>query len=162
VVTVRKARITPGEGRVPVLQIFTFRELTDLGGLDPKQDVIVAGVTGDVADGGQVILARQRWALRPGDVVRVGLKGEETPEGYYVPSDAIQFDGNSHYVVVAKGSQDGTQQVSFLPVTPGETVGSLQRIDGELEAGTKVIVEGAHYVQVGEQVNPVEEVEVQP
>ena len=47
-------------------------------------------------------------------------------------------------------------------MTLGETVGSLQRIDGELEAGTKVIVEGAHYVQVGEQVNPVEEVEVQP
>jgi multidrug efflux pump subunit AcrA (membrane-fusion protein) len=162
VVTVRKARVTAGEGRIPVLQLYTFREIADLGGLDPEQNVIVGSVTGDATDGGQVILARQRWALRPGDVVRVGLQGEETPEGYYVPSDAIQFDGTSHYVVVAKGAEDGTHQVSFLPVTLGETVGSLQRIDGELEAGTKVIVEGAHYVQVGDQVNPVEEVEVQP
>ena len=127
-----------------------------------KGSVATAGVDVTLTAGLSSATDVTSWALRPGDVVRVGLKGEETPEGYYVPSEAIQFDGNSHYVVVAKGAKDGTQQVSFLPVTPGETVGSLQRIDGELEVGTKVIVEGAHYVQVGEKVNLVQEVEVRP
>ena len=39
----------------------------------------------------------------------------------------------------------------------GETVGSLRRIDGTLEPGMKVIVEGAHYVTDGEKVRTIDE-----
>jgi hypothetical protein len=165
VVTVSKVRVTPGEGRFPVLQIYTFRELADMGGLDPKQDVIVGGVSGDLEDGGQVILVRERWALRPGDVVRVGLKGEETSAGFYVPQDAIQYDGATHYVMVANPSGD-TAQVSRVDVNLGETVGQIQRIqaaaEGQLNQGAKVIVKGAHYVAEGEQVRTVEEIAANP
>ena len=34
VVTARKAYITPGEGRIAVLQLYTFREITELGGIN--------------------------------------------------------------------------------------------------------------------------------
>ena len=101
----------------------------------------------------------------PGDVVRVGLKGKETPAGFYVPQAAIQFDGQKHFVAVAESTGD-SHQVVHIPVTPAETVGRLQRIDAandaELHEGMKVIVDGAHYVVPQDQVNPVDEVEVQP
>ena len=48
---------------------------------------------------------------------------------------------------------------------PGESIGRLQRIESsesQLQEGTAVIVEGAHYVQEGDQVRLVEEVEAQP
>ena len=47
------------------------------------------------------------------------------------------------------------EQVEFVAVTPGETAGSLRRIDGNLTEGMKVIVEGAHYVTDGEKVRTV-------
>ena len=163
VVTVRRVRVTPGEGRVPVLQIYTFRELVDTGGLDPLQDVVVGGVTGDVEDGGQVVLSRKRWALRPGDVVRVGLPGDETPAGFYVPELAIQQDGDSHYVLVAKPS-GATHTASRVDVHLYETLEQMQRIeavgDGQLQEGAMVIVEGAHYVVDGEEVRTIEQVAV--
>jgi multidrug efflux pump subunit AcrA (membrane-fusion protein) len=158
VLKVSKVRVTIGEGRVPVLQVFTFRELTDVGGLNPDTDVIVGDISGDVDDDGKVVLVRQRWLGRPGDVVRVGLKGKETPEGFYVSEDAIQFDGTEYHVAVAERAPDGTEQVAFVSVTPHETVGSLRRIEGELEAGMNVIVEGAHYVTDGESVRTIAQV----
>ena len=165
VLTVRKVRVTPGEGRIPLLQVFTFRELTDFGELDPTADVIAGGITGDVADGDKMLLVRQRWLGRPGDVVGVGLKGEATPRGFYVPQEAIQFDGQKHFVAVAESAGDA-HQVVHVPVTPAETVGRLQRIDvtsgAQLAEGMKVIVDGAHYVQPQDKVNPVDEIEVSP
>ena len=164
VLTVKKVPVTPGEGRVPVLQVFTFRELTKIGDLKPEEDVIVGDISGAVVDGGKIVLVRERWLGRPGDIVRVGLRGEVTPPGYYVPSGAIQFDGQNHYVSVAQASGDGHETVR-VTIEPGQTVGKLQRIqsaDDGLQDGMKVILNGAHYVEVGEQVNPVEEVEVQP
>ena len=165
VLTVRKVRVTPGEGRVPVLQVFTFRELTDYGESDPATDIIAGGITGMVADGDKMLLVRQRWIGRPGDVVGVGLKGEATPRGFYVPQEAIQFDGQKHFLAVAELAGDAHQVVQ-VPVTPAETVGRLQRIDAtsgaQLAEGMKVIVDGAHYVQPQDKVNPVDEIEVSP
>ena len=112
-----------------------------------------------------MLLVRQRWIGRPGDVVGVGLKGEATPRGFYVPQEAIQFDGQKHFLAVAELAGDAHQVVQ-VPVTPAETVGRLQRIDAtsgaQLAEGMKVIVDGAHYVQPQDKVNPVDEIEVSP
>jgi RND family efflux transporter MFP subunit len=164
VLTVRKVRVTPGDGRLPLLQVFTFRELEDLGKLDPKKDVIVGHLSGKLEDGGRVILARERWALRPGDVVRVQLRGEETPTGFYVPSDAIQFDGNQNYVMVAMKSGE-SHEAARVNVTLGRSVGRIRQIiskDDSLKGGTNVIVDGAHYLNQGDRVNPVDKLEVTP
>jgi multidrug efflux pump subunit AcrA (membrane-fusion protein) len=166
VLTVRKVPVTRGEGRVPVLQVFTFGELTDIGDLDPSKDVLAGKISGDLKDGGTVVLVRDRWAVRPGDVVRVDLKGTQPQEGFYVPEDSIQSDGGRNYVAVVQEASDDTQQVQFVSVQPRETVGRLQRIEavseGGLQAGMKVIVAGAHYVADGESVRTVDEVQASP
>jgi len=163
--TVKKIRVTPGEGRVPVLQVFTFRELTEVGELNPAEDIIAGDISGELEDGGKIVLVRERWLGRPGDIVRVGLKGEVVPSGFYVPQEAIQFDGQKHFVAVAELAGDA-HQVVHVPVTPAETVGRLQRIDAttsaQLVEGMKVIVDGAHYVQPQDKVNLVDEIEVSP
>ena len=61
-------------------------------------------------------MVRERWLGRPGDVVKVGLRDKETPAGFYVPEDAIQFDGTKYHVAVAEGAADGTQQVALVPI----------------------------------------------
>ncbi len=166
VLTVRKARVQVGEGRVPVLQVFTFRELTDIGDLDPMKDVVASRIVGDVEDGGRMVLVRDRWALRPGDVVRVDLRGADAQEGFYVPEDAIQSDGTRSYVAVAGEESQGSSKVKFVTVNPLETVGQLQRIEateeGALKDGSKVIVDGAHYVAEGDLVRPVKESTLTP
>ncbi len=163
--TVRKVPVTVGEGRVPVLQVFAFRELTDIGDLNPSTDVIASNITGDVTDGGQILLVRERWAVRPGDVVRVDLRRAETQEGFFVPEDAIQSDGNRNYVAVLQDAGDA-EKVQFVTIQLQETVGRLQRIEaanvGDLQPGTKVIVAGSHYVAEGESVRSVEEVQADP
>jgi len=165
VLKVRKVRVTPGDARVPVLQVFTFRELTDIGDLDPSRDVIASRISGEV-DGGKMVLVRDRWVLRPGDVVRVDLEGAEVGEGFYVPEDAIQSDGERNYVAAVEEAENDTQQVQFVSVNAREAVGRLQRIEaineGDLQRGMKVIVAGAHYVAEGESVRAVNEVRASP
>ena len=127
--------------------------------------MILGGVTDDVTDGSQVLLSRERWALRPGEVVRVGLAGEETPAGFYVPARAIQSDGSGHYLMIANPS-GAAHQASRVDVNVGETIGRIQRIEpvdeGRLQDGALVIVEGAHYVVEGDDVRPVDEVAAAP
>ena len=163
--TVKKVRVTAGEGRLQKLHVYTFRELTEIDELDPTTDVIAGDITGEVEDGGQMILVRERWLSRPGDVVRVELKGAVVPTGLYVPQEAIQYSGQKHFVAVAESAGD-THQVRHVEVTPAETIGRLQRIeaaqDAQLSEGMKVIVDGAHYVVPQDKVNPVTEIEVQP
>ncbi len=159
-VKVKKVRVTPGDGLLDFVQLFTFRELSDTGGLDPEQDLVLRGVTGDVVDGGEVLLVRERWLLRPGDVVTVGMRGPELERGFYVPEEAIQFDGQSHFVYGIETEEDGRQAAILVEVRVGATVGALQRIeavaDGLLAEGMRLVLRGAHYVADGEAINPIE------
>ena len=159
VLEVSKVRVKPGEGRIPALQVFTFRELADLGGLDPATDVILGEVLGDVVDG-KVLMRRERWLLRPGDLAEVSLRGKGRPAGLYVPRVAILQDGNTHYLFAVP---EGATTAKRVEVRPLETVGQTQRVeavsDGLLKPGDRVIVGGAHYVMDGEQVSLVEELE---
>jgi hypothetical protein len=134
--------------------------------LDPRKDVIASKISGDVQDGGKVVFVRDRWELRPGDLVRVDLAGAETREGFYVPEDAIQSDGGRNYVSVVKEAENATQQVQFVPIYARETVGQLQRIESvdeaDLQVGMKVIVAGSHYVVEEESVRTIDEVQASP
>ena len=166
VLTVKKVRVKLGEGRIPLLQVFTARELTDIGDLDPDNDVIVGATNGQVEDGGQIVLMRERWLLRPGDIVQVGLRGKETPMGFYVPETAIYFDGERAYIHAIRDTDDGAQVVERIEVQAADSYGDLRRIEAlrskELSPGIKIVVEGAQYVADGETVNVVEEFEVKP
>ena len=175
VVTVSKVYVEPGEDRIPVLRVFTLRELANARDLDPATDVIVGGIYGDddsgedtaekLKEGGQVILVRDRWSLRPGDVVQVAIRGQAVTPGFYVPEHAIQYDGSRHFVVVAEKTEEG-YRAAHVPVTVGETAGDLQRIEAadeqQLAEATRVIVEGAHYLRPGDPIRPVQEVDPRP
>ena len=154
--TVRKVRVRPGKTRRAFV-VYTYRELTDIGGLDPDQAIVLGEIDGEPTDGGQVLVGRERWVLRPGDLATVDLGGHPAAAGFFVPERAIQFDGSDHAVWLARSTASGESQAVRVRVHPGPVVGELQRIEpaevGALEEGSRVIVDGAHYVIDGERVN---------
>jgi len=160
-VKVKKARVTLGEGMLNFVQLYTYRELTDQGELVANQDLVLRGVTGEVSDGDTVLLVRERWLLRPGDVVTAGMRGTRLEPGFYVPELAIHYDGQRHQVFTVQPSGDGRHTAFQVEVRLKETIGGLRRIeavqDTQLAVGMQVIVDGAQYVSDGEVINPVEE-----
>jgi multidrug efflux pump subunit AcrA (membrane-fusion protein) len=161
VLQVSKARVKPGDGRLPALQVFTFRELVDYGDLDPDTDVIVGDLNGEIQDG-KVVVIQQRWQLRPGDLAEVSLRGEGRPAGFYVPRMAILNDGEGDYLFKVSAGSDTAKRVNVRAL---ETAGQTQRVeaisDDPFEPNERVIVGGAHYVMDGQQVSLVQELESQ-
>ena len=157
--TVSKVRVSPGDQRLPALQVFTFRELADLGGLDPANDVIVGQLEGEITDS-EVLLIRETWQLRPGDLAEVALRGDERSAGFYVPRVAILYDGKTHYLFAVRAGSDTAERVDVQPL---ETAGQRQRVEpleeGKLQDGDRIIVGGTHYVMHGEQVSLAERLE---
>ncbi|MCH7870815.1 MAG: hypothetical protein IID33_03860, partial [Planctomycetes bacterium] len=101
-IKLEKVRVTPGEKRLPYLQVATMRELTDIGDLEPDRDLLAGAffrhdgsqipskeAVGMVKDGDTVLYVRERWMMRPGDIVRVDLQSEIPAPGFYVPTDVI-------------------------------------------------------------------------
>ena len=174
-IRLRKIRVTPGDKRMPFLQVVTLRELADLGDLDPAKDV-VAGVicapdgrrlTNDeivgIQDGDTVLYVRERWRLRPGDIVRVDLEGSTVEVGLYVPTDTILEKSGKTYVFAVE-SLGEADQVRQIEVDVFDDVGTLRRIeaagDATLEAGMKIVANGALFLTDGEKVTVVDEMEV--
>lgn len=156
---VSKVRVTPGDGRMPALQVFTFRELVDFGELDPEVDVIVGEIDGEVTNG-QVVMTQQRWLMRPGDLAEVSVRGLDKPSGFYVPRIAIMGDGDSRHIFTVAPGSDIAKKIGVQAL---ETQGQTQRVEAvdpnALSAGDRVIVGAAHYVQDGERVSLVRELE---
>ncbi|MEM8678653.1 MAG: efflux RND transporter periplasmic adaptor subunit [Planctomycetota bacterium] len=164
VFTVRKVYVQTGEKTLRVLQLFKGVELTDLGELDPAQDLVTGRLPDGVQDGDTVLLSRTQWLLRPGQLVQVELKGQTLRPGFYVPRRSVLVDGTQHYVFVAADSDAGQEQARRIPVQADESIGDYQRIEatdpGQLQSGEKVILDGAHYLHDGDTVNAFERVEV--
>jgi len=165
-VKVRKVRVKPGAELLDFIHIFTFREMKDIGDLMPERDLLLRGVTGIVKDGGEVRLVRNRWLLRPGDVVQVSRKGTVSETGFYVPEEAILYDGKRHFIFLAENREKQPTRASRVQARVGTTVGALSRIasvsDGKLAAGMQLIVSGTQYLADGEKINLVEKVVPKP
>jgi len=159
VLQVSKVRVKLGDGRLPALQVFTFRELVDHGNLDPLTAVILGDVDGEIQDGKAVII-QQRWLLRPGDLAEVSLRSEGRSAGFYVPRVAILNDAKGYYLFKVSAGSDVAQRVDVRTL---DTAGQTQRVeavlDNPLQPGDRVIVGGAHYVMDGQQVSLVQELE---
>ncbi|MDJ0943690.1 MAG: HlyD family efflux transporter periplasmic adaptor subunit [Kiloniellales bacterium] len=160
---VTKHRVSPGTRRLPFLQTFTYRELTDIGELEPHLDLIASNLPAKVQDGDSVYLSRKRWLLRPGELVKVDLRSGQIPPGFYVPVQAIIKEGGDHHVFVVAEQANGEAQAKRVAVRAGDSIGTFQGIepvtDGDLAEGMKLIVDGAHYLRDGEAVNAFLEVE---
>ena len=164
VFTVRKTRVQLGEKKLPVLQLYQGRELTDMGDLNPGEDLVTSQLPPGVEDGDAVFLSRQEWFLRPGQLVHVELKGESVRSGFYVPRPAILRSDGKHFVFVAEDAEGGAQRAKRVEVEVGELFQDYRRIesvdDARLTGGARVILDGSHYLRDGESVNAFEEVEV--
>jgi hypothetical protein len=161
---VRKVPVTVGEKVLPVLQVYRYRELTDYGGLDPLNDVVTADLREGVNDGDVVFLARKEWFLRPGQLVQVQLQGQAPKPGFYVPRPAILLASGKHYVFVVDEASGGEEQAKRVEVQVGDLIGNFRRVEplggSELGSGTKVILDGAHYLRDGDRINAFDEIEV--
>jgi multidrug efflux pump subunit AcrA (membrane-fusion protein) len=168
---VTKIRVTPGERRVPFLDIWTFREVTIEPNqeFDPPTDLVTGaltfpqGVDEQTWQGDTILFDRQRWLLRPGDLVGVDLSGGKTQPGFYVPTDSILEKSGKHYVFAVE-SDDGGDRVRAVAVDVRQSMGTSRRIeatgDEPLTAGMRIASSGALFLTDGESVNVVEEAEV--
>lgn len=160
---VKKVRVKLGSRRLRLLQLLDYRELEDLGGLDPKTDLLAGKLPADVEDGDTIMLSRKRWLLRPGQLVRVDLHHGRMPAGFYVPAQAVIKDAAGHHVFVVEERPNGEERAARVAVRLGATVGTFQAVEPVAEGGLardmKLIVDGAHYLRDGEAVNAFYEVE---
>lgn len=89
--------------------------------------------------------------LLPGQFVVVEAVTEETQRKPTVPQAAIQENQQGAFVLVV----DADNRVSARPVETGQRVETRWVIEGGLEAGENVIVQGIQKVRPGGQVKPV-------
>lgn len=156
--TVEKVRVTPGDRVSSFLGLWTFRDVTlnDPSTFDLEQDRILGKL--DLPDGqtelqgDTVLFERERWLLRPGDLVGVQLNENRMPSGFYVPIDAITEKSGENFVFAVNGGK-----VSKIPVVVGDGPNTLKRIeatgDAKLSAGTQIVLGGVHFLTDGEAVN---------
>ena len=172
---VERVRVVPGEKRISLLSVVTLRELKDLGELDPEKDLLASdfqSMNGTRLETAQMLdrlaqvehmhYVRERWRLRPGDVVQAELNPAPVPRGLYVPMDAIvreEPQSNQGSLFVVDGSGEGTVARKVKVKLQGPNVGTLVRIEAlepqALGAGTRVVASGAHYLADGESVRVV-------
>lgn len=154
---VRKVRVQPGNRRLRFLQVFTYREVAGLGGLDPKTDLLTGRLPTAVAAGDSVFLSRKRWLLRPGQLVRVDLQQGRMPAGFYVPAQAVIRNGDGHHVFLVEEQPNGEEQAAQVAVRLGPAFGAAQAVApqeaGALDRGRRLIIDGAHYLRDGDRVN---------
>ncbi len=161
---VTKVRVKPGERYLRVLQLFSWRELVDIGTLDPQTDLMVGGVSSDLQDGDTVVLVRKNWLLRPGQVIGVDLQQGRLNTGYYVPVLAVMKEGAGYHVFAVESVDETQQRAAKVAVKTGQNIGTLVEIIPDqadrLPDGTKVVVDGAAYLRDGDPINAFVEVEV--
>lgn len=155
VLTLKKVPVELGDRIVPLVGLYYFRVLKEAGGLAPERDLVASGVPAGFSDGGRALLIKDRWLLRPGDLVDVSLHPEGPGPGLYVPMSAVlpESEGTGAVFVV-----EDSRAVK-VPVTVGEKVGELCRVtpsrpedSARLREGAGLIRDGVHYLVPDEPV----------
>ena len=164
--TVSKARIKLGKQVIRFLQSYTFRELEDLGGLNPESDLVTGALSDTAKEGDTVFFSRKQWLMRPGELVHVDTTGGKVTGGFYVPAQAIIEDDGGQYVFVVKEAGADEERTQKVEVIASASLDNFRRIEASqgqnLKEGMKLIVSGAHYLGDGDLINAFDEVEVSP
>ncbi len=166
---VRKIRVTAGDVRISFLGLASLRNITipDDEQFNFAEDMVAGDITlpeGQTTwDGDQLVFSRERWLVRPGDLVGVDQRGSVIPPGIYISVDAIMERSGSYFVFAVSESSEG-DSARQVEVTVHESVGTLRRIeavgDGQLEPGTRIVATGAAFLADGERINVAKEVEL--
>jgi hypothetical protein len=160
---VRRVRVKVGARRVPFLQVFTYRELTDVGSVDAATAVYAQPVAEGIQDGDLVYQEQRRWMLRPGQLVHVDLGAEARRPGFYVPMQAVRRDTKGYFVYLVGEGEGGAETAERVDVTLGEGIADFRRIEATaLAKGRKLVVDGTHFLEDGEAVNAFDEIELEP
>jgi multidrug resistance efflux pump len=157
----RRFDVELGSARRNFQGLYLMRELANPGGLEEGM-VVALDVPEDFSDGDKVVVAPDRWLLRPGMLVPVVLDVDQAKPGRYVPLSAVRpgADGVGKVFLADNG------RVRVVDVRIVETLGELARIEaareGELASGSRVIVDHVHFLQPDEPVSVVRVVELKP
>jgi RND family efflux transporter MFP subunit len=88
--------------------------------------------------------------LSPGMFVRVRASINTLKDALLVPQSAV-IDMQGHYLIAIV---DAENKISIRPVTAGEKVGQQWVIQGNVQAGDRVVAEGVQKVRDGVKVSP--------
>jgi hypothetical protein len=161
---VTKVRVKPGERFHEYVQVFTFREMVDIGDLDPARDLFTGSLSGEVQEGDTVALSRKRWLLRPGQIVRADFQYGQMNAGFYVPVQAVMREGGGFQVFKVEKTNETQQRAVRVAVATGQNIGTqIEIIPDSPEAlpeGARIVVDGAAYLRDGDPINAFIEVEV--
>lgn len=153
---VSKVRVKLGKRSYPFMQILTYQEVEDMGTLDPERDLLIGTVSRDIEPGEAIALSRERWQLRPGQIVNVDLAQKKIAKGFYVPAQSIVKKADKKQIYVIKEINDEGQYAQKIDVKVGENSGTLIKVEpvsaDDLQEGMKLVVDGAQYLQNGEYV----------
>ncbi len=167
---VEQVRVKSGSERMAFLSVAVFRELEDIGELNPAADAIIGSVltmagrpltpeeaTQRLTDKGMVYWTRERWMFRPGDVAEVDLRAAPSPLGFYVPMEALVLNPADEQDVSVFIVQE--RKAIQVPVKLiGPPIGSQRQIEpvhpDALSEGDLVISQGVHFLIDGEAVLP--------
>jgi len=171
---VRKLRVALGPLKVPYLGNWIFQQvIVNDSEFDPSKNLVAGRVTVSEGlpeqwDGDTVLLdTGGQWMLRPGDIVKVDLSGDNSASGYFVPMDAIVRENEESYIFVATETETETI-ATRLPVQmasgsePAATSGMrrIESADGQALEGLHYVTKGAHYLVDGEPIKVIAQAEV--
>lgn len=168
ILEVEKVRVQKGEVKMSIVNLYHFVEITlpGSGTLDPQGFLCTEAFTPPQNwDGKSVLLNRNQWLLRPGDLVNVHLGSTDVQTGFFVPMSSIKDDPDGKAIFVVE-SKEGQSVLKRTLVKVQETIGTRARIEpaeGEpFTSGIAIVSGRVHFLQDGESVQVVETLEDVP
>lgn len=141
---------SPGTNQLEVQLVLPDNSVHPETGRVNFSDSLIDSATGSVELRAELL--NREGDLIPGQFVRVRLLGLERPDAILVPQRAVQQGQEGKFVFVV--GADSKAQVK--PVQVGDWMGKDWIVETGLNAGERVIVDGAVKVQPGAQVQVVD------
>lgn len=168
---VQKIYVTAQPIEVPFLGIWKFVPIqsVDPDAFDKENDLIAGEIlpaqstNGKPAapfNGTHLMLHQDNWQLRPGDLVRVSLQ-QESRSGWYVPMRILRHESGENfvYVIEKRGQETIAKRVNVqligddVSFTEQATFQLIRPVnEGELDAESRIVSEGMHYLTDGDRV----------
>lgn len=105
----------------------------------------------------RVEIANHRYALRAGEFIRAKVRGAVRPSAIVVPQRAI-VQGPRHFVWVVNEHGKAEERI----VEPGDWIGTEWIVNSGLEAGERIVVDGAIHLTRGTQLDITEVLPASP
>ena len=157
ITTVNKMYVQVGDDMLDFLGLFTFRSIIvkdDKTLLKAIKDraFLALNVPQGVKNGDKVVLVRENWLFRPGELVKIDLDLKSSPVGIYIPMKAILQEDAKHFVFKVETKEKDTF-VRKIQVRLFDSFADTRRVESdELHDGDQVVIQGAHYLLPDEKV----------